>query len=69
MDKACKSRGRKAPADEVVTRRNVPGSRAQLVERRGNSRYCREMKDLSLPERPALYQLVGRVTAYQGYDA
>ena len=25
-------------------------------------------KDLSLEERPAGYQLVGRVTAYQGYD-
>ena len=57
------------PADEVVTRRNVPGSRAQLVERRGNSRWSRKSKDLSLPERPALYQLVGRVMAYQGDDA
>ncbi len=27
------------------------------------------IKDLSLPERPALYQLVGEVTAHQGYDA
>ena len=26
-------------------------------------------KDLSLKERPALYQLVGEVTAHQGYDA
>jgi hypothetical protein len=25
-------------------------------------------KDLSLWERPAFYQLVGKVTAYQGYD-
>jgi len=25
-------------------------------------------KDLSLWERPAGYQLVGKVTAYQGYD-
>jgi hypothetical protein len=25
-------------------------------------------KDLSLFERPALYQLVGAVTAHQGYD-
>ena len=57
------------PADEVVTGRNVPGSRAQLVERRGNSRWSRKSKDLSLPERPALYQLVGEVTAHQGYDA
>ena len=69
MDEACKSNGFRPMADEVVTRRNVPGSRAQLVERRGNSRYCRKMKDLSLPERPALYQLVGEVTAHQGYDA
>ncbi len=26
-------------------------------------------KDLSLLDRPAQYQLVGKVTAYQGYDA
>jgi hypothetical protein len=26
-------------------------------------------KDLSLRERPALYQLVGEVMAHQGYDA
>ena len=69
MDKACKSRGRKAPADEVVTGRNVPRSLAQLVERRGNSRWSRKSKDLSLLERPAVYQLVGEVTAHQGYDA
>ena len=69
MDKACKSRGRKAPADEVVTRRNVPRSLAQLVERRGNSRWSRKSKDLSLLERPASYQLVGEVMAHQGYDA
>ncbi len=57
------------PADEIVTRRYVPRSRAQLAERRGNSRWSRKSKDLSLLERPALYQLVGRVKAYQGYDA
>ncbi len=25
-------------------------------------------KDLSVHEKPAAYQLVGKVTAYQGYD-
>ena len=56
------------PADEVVTRTNAPRSLAQLVERRGNSGWYRKVKDLSLRERRAHYQLVGKVTAYQGYD-
>ncbi len=68
MDKACKSNGFRPVADEVVTRRNVPGSRAYSVERRGNSGWYRKVKDLSLWERRAQYQLVGKVMAYQGYD-
>ena len=56
------------PADEVVTRTNAPRSLAQLVERRGNSGWYREVKDLSLLERRAQYQLVGEVMAHQGYD-
>ena len=39
MDKACKSNGFRPMADEVVTRRNVPQSRAYSVERRCNSRW------------------------------
>ena len=64
----------RAPADEVVTRRNVPGSLAQLVERRGNSRWCRKTKDkylFSCRFRSGLrcITLVGEVMAHQGYDA
>ena len=33
----------RAPADEVITRRYSPQSRAQLVERRGNSRWFQHL--------------------------
>ncbi len=56
-------------ANEVVTRGNVPFSREQLTERLANTRWSRKSKDLSLKEQPAEYQLVGKVMAYQGYDA
>ena len=69
MDKACKSSGFRPTADEVVTRRNVPESRGYSAERRRNTRWSLLSKDLSLSERPAQYQLVGRVKAYQGIDA
>ena len=53
----------------------VPQARAFLNADRSNLnasyRASRDVtsKDLSLPERPAQYQLVGAVTAYQGDDA
>jgi hypothetical protein len=68
VDKACKSSGFRPTANEAVTRRNSPQSRAYPGETRNNSRWSRKGKDVSLWERPAGYQLVGKVTAYQGYD-
>ncbi len=69
VDKACKSSGFRPTADEVVTRRNVPQSPGYSIERWRNTGWSLRSKDLSLWERPAQYQLVGRVMAYQGYDA
>ena len=57
------------PADEVVIIKYAPESRAQLAERRGNSRWSRKGKGFSLLERLDRYQLVGKVMAYQGNDA
>ena len=84
VDKACKSnefsfsgewdyikfKGRwKLVANEVVTRGYVPLSHEQLTERWANTWWSRKGKVLTLKERPAKYQLVGKVMAYQGYDA
>ena len=56
-------------ANEVVTRGYVPQSREQLRESGANTRWSRKGKVLTLWERPAEYQLDGRVMAYHGYDA
>ena len=71
VDKACKSSGSRkgSAADEVVIIKYAPWARAELSERIGNSRESRKSKDLSPWERLDRYQLVGKVTAYQGYDA
>ena len=69
VDKACKSSGFRPTADEVVIGRNFPLSRGYSIERWRNTRWSLRCKDLSLKERPASYQLVGKVMAYQGYDA
>ena len=83
VDKACKSNGffmfknwdyikildfEKLVANEVVTRGYVPQSREQHTERCANTRWSLRGKVLTLWERPAGYQLVGKVMAYQGYD-
>ena len=76
VDKACKSNGNiwdyinfVLVANEVVIHRNSPQSREQLRESVANTRWSRKGKDLSLLDRPARYQLVGKVMAYQGNDA
>ena len=47
VDKACKSSAvrKHGAANELVTPWYVPQRRAQLAERRGNSRYSRKGKD------------------------
>jgi hypothetical protein len=60
----------KLVANGVVMHRNVPvvansPLRKVVLIRDGPSRG----KDLSLLDRPVSYQLVGKVMAYQGYDA
>ena len=76
VDKACKSNGpdgsRKGlvgiVANELVTRRYLPCTRAQPAERLANSRWSRKSKAPAVRERSAAYQLVGEVMAHQGYD-
>ncbi len=69
VDKACKSNGFRPMANWVVTGRNELESREYADENQCNTRCALRSKDLSLSNQPASYQLVGKVMAYQGYDA
>ena len=55
-------------ADGCVTRWYLPRTQGYPRESGVNTGWSRESKAFAVREGPAAYQLVGKVTAYQGYD-
>ena len=55
-------------ADGRVTRWYLPRTQGYPAERLVNTGWSRKGKAFAVREGPAAYQLVGKVTAYQGYD-
>ena len=62
------TKGEVRAADGCVTRWNLPQTQGYPRESGVNTGCPRKGKAFAVWEGPAAYQLVGKVTAYQGYD-